>query len=104
MTSKCVRGLILAAGAAGVLALSAASANASVNAHSGHPDSDSSVYITWAGPYATDAACQSEVAYQKTLPNTASASCAYSEYAPAAWGGGYDPGWWMSARKINPNF
>jgi hypothetical protein len=97
MTSKRVRGLVLAVSAAGLLALSAGSANASVNAHSVRPNGALSITTVWAGPFATAAACQVEVTYEKKWSNVQSASCGYREYAPAVWGGAYDPGWYMVA-------
>jgi hypothetical protein len=97
MTSKRVRGLVLAASAAGLLALSAGSANASVNAQSVRPNEALSITTVWAGPFATNAACQAEVTYEKQWSNVQSASCAYRDYAPAVLGGEYDPGWYMAA-------
>jgi hypothetical protein len=98
MTSKRMRGLVLAVSAAGLLALSAGSANATVNAHSVRPNGALSITTVWEGPYATSAACQAEITYVKAnWSNLQSAHCAYATDAPASWGGEYDPGWWMTA-------
>jgi hypothetical protein len=97
MTSKRMRGLVLAVSAAGLMALSAGSANAVVNAHSVRPNGALSITTVWAGPFATNAACQAEVTYEKQWSNVVSAHCAYATDAPASWGGEYDPGWWMTA-------
>jgi hypothetical protein len=105
MTSKRVRGLVLAASAAGLLALSAGSANASVNAHSVRPDGPPVVTSVWEGPFATNAICQVQLTYAKThWSNLQSANCSYSDYAPLSLGGAYDPAWYMHALVESINY
>jgi hypothetical protein len=93
MISKRARGLILAASTFGLLALSSSSAMAFADAQPIHADK-STVTIIWQGPYATEAACEVEVAYEKTQSDTLEASCSYRDYAPIQLGGAYDPGWY----------
>jgi|ERR1700678_2314746 hypothetical protein len=94
MSSKRVNGLILAASAAGLLALSAGAANASAPARHVLPDSPPAVTIIWEGPESSEATCLALVAYEEKQPNTLSASCSYRDYAPIQLGGAYDPGWY----------
>jgi hypothetical protein len=93
MTSKRARGLIIAASAFGMLALSSSSAMVFANAQPLHMNK-STVTIIWQGPYATEASCEAEVSYEKTQSDTLNASCSYRDYAPIQLGGAYDPGWY----------
>jgi hypothetical protein len=92
MTSKRVRGLILATGVTGLLALSAGTANASANAHRAHPDG-STITISWTGPDVSEAACQAAAAAAKKYSNVLEAECFYEETDPASGVGG--PGWYL---------
>lgn len=101
MTSQWVRGPILAAGAAGLLALSVGTASASANTQRALPNS-SIVTIVWQGPDTSEAVCQAVTAYEKTQPNVIAASCDYREYAPYT--GEYEPGWYNYEAIQNPNY
>jgi hypothetical protein len=90
MITQRTRGLILAAGVAGLLALSAGTANASVNGLHAVPDSTAYQYQ---GPEPSEAVCQSIAAAEKTEPNVLEAWCSYYEYTPIT--GVYDPGWYV---------
>ena|ERR1700733_11346010 len=103
MTGKRVHGLIFAAGVAGLLALSAGTANASVHAQPVRPDSPPSIITIWEGPESSEASCEALVAYEETQPNTFNAGCDYRDYAPIQLGGAYDPGWYNFAEIENGN-
>ena len=104
MTSKRVRVLIFAAGAAGLLALSAGTANASAHAQSVRPDSPPTITTIWEGPESSEASCEALVAYEETQPNTVNAGCDYRDYAPIQLGGAYDPGWYNFAEVESLNY
>src|ERR1700678_2574669 len=89
---KRVRCLIFAAGAAGLLALSAGTANASAHAQQVRPNSAPTITTIWEGPTSSEASCLALVAYEKTQPNTLTGGCAYRDYALIQLGGAYDPG------------
>ena len=90
MTAQRTRGLILAAGVAGLLAVSVGTANAAVNAQHVVPDTTAYQYQ---GPEPSEAVCQSIAAGEETEPNVLEAWCSYYEYTPIT--GVYDPGWYV---------
>jgi hypothetical protein len=90
MTTQRTRGLILAAGVAGLLALSAGTSNATTNAQRAVPDTTAYQYQ---GPEPSEAICQSIAAAEETEPNVLEAWCSHYVYAPIT--GVYDPGWYV---------
>jgi hypothetical protein len=92
MASKRKRGLILAAGVTGLLALSVGAANASVNPHLA-PQGRPIVTISWTGPDVSEAACQAAAAAEKKYSNVLEANCLYEQTDPATDVGG--PGWYL---------
>jgi hypothetical protein len=103
MTSKRVRVLIFAAGAAGLLALSTGTANASAHAQRVRPDSPPTITTIWEGPV-SEASCEALVAYEEKQPNTVNAGCDYRDYAPIQLGGAYNPGWYNFAEVESLNY
>jgi|GEM_PF-2825432 len=100
MTSRRARSLILAVGAAGILALSTGVANAS--AHAQHPILNGPPIITtvWHGPDASEAACMAAAANSRKIPGVVNAGCDYLTYSPH--NGAYLPGWYDFAGLAGP--
>jgi len=91
MTSQRAHGLILAVGVAGLLVLSASSANAAANTQRAllHAQTD---IVSWEGPESSEAECQAIAAAEKTEPNVLAAVCTYCTDQPVT--GVYKPGWY----------
>jgi hypothetical protein len=97
-----MRGLVIAAGMAGLLTLAVGPVTAQASTQ--HVISNSSGYGGgWReGPFATDSACLAAgAAAEKSSPYIIDARCSYLDDSPIT--GAYDPGWYLWYFFQNPN-
>lgn len=92
-----MRGLAIAAGAAGLLALSVGTASAQTSVNSAGYGGGYRY-----GPFAAESSCLAEVAIVEQSPFVLSAHCDYLNYSPIT-GSNPDPGWYLWDFVENPN-
>jgi len=95
-----MRDLAIAAGMAGVLAVSVGTVSAQASAQPGRTNSNYGGGWRY-GPFATQSACLAMVAEVLQSPYVTRASCSYLTYSPFF--GTYDPGWYLWDFVQNPN-